>query len=70
MASVTLGRIKGKSGLSMWKSWSISLQLILLLEDEKKTFSFSDRDRCATYKVLGDLVAPAKPGTKPLEELL
>ena len=24
----------------------------------------------ATYKVLRDLVAPAKPGTKPLEELL
>ena len=24
----------------------------------------------ATYKVLRDLVVPAKPGTKPLEELL
>ena len=55
MASVTLGRIEefdlvgksglGKSGLSMRRGWSISLQLILLRK-MKKMFSFSDRDRC------------------------
>ena len=48
------------------------MQLILLrkIKKNKKRSVFLTVIGAATYKVLRDLVATAKPGTKPLEELL
>ena len=74
MASVTLGRIEEfDSSREEWPQYAERLEhflQLIILRKMKKIVQFSDRVGAATYKVLRDLVVPAKPGTKPLEELL
>ena len=79
MASITLGRIEEfDSSQEEWPWYVERLKHFFaansIAEDEKKCSVFLTvicAVICAaTYKVLRDLVAPAKPGTKPLEELL
>ena len=76
MASVTLGRIEEfDSSREEWPQYVERLEHFFaansIAEDEKKNRSvFLTVIGAATYKVLRDLVVPAKPGTKPLEELL
>ena len=75
MASVTLGRVEEfDSSREEWPQHAERLEHFLaansIAEDEKKRSVFLTVIGAATYEVLRDLVAPAKPGTKPLEELL
>ena len=72
MASVTLGRIEEfDSSREEWPQYVERLEHFFaansIAEDEKKHSVFLTMIGAATYKVLRDLVAPAKPGTKPLE---
>ena len=72
MASVTLGRIEEfDSSQEEWPQYVERLEHFLaancIAEDEKKRSVFLTVIGAATYKVLRDLVAPTKPGTKPLE---
>ena len=71
MAPVTL--------ILVWEEWPQYAERLehffvtnSITEDKKKKKSsfFLTMIGAAMYKVLRDLVAPAKPGTKPLEELL
>ena len=75
MASVTLGRIEEFDSREEWPQYVAErlehfFAANSIAEDEKKSLVFLTMIGAATYKVLRDLVSPAKPGTKPLEELL
>ena len=72
MASVTLGRIEEfNSSQEEWPQYAERPEHFFaansIVEDEKKHSDFLTVIGAATYKVLRDLVAPAEPGTKPLE---
>ena len=75
MASVTLGRIEEfNSSREEWPQYAERLEHFFaansIVENEKKRSVFLTMIGAAMYKMLRDLVASAKPGTKPLEELL